>query len=439
MGNTKMKIVTLSLKLLITLLTYMDINFITTISLSNSYKNNLREGVKTKENSKEASKVSALSKEGIEIELEKHRMKMRHRKRFPKLRNFVTENLIANTARYILDHGLERSIVENNNSRYNILTAKDAADNQELNKPKIYENDKNPYYGKIGDSLIGNSIMDMNKNTNYVTESTKENSNYVTVSTNVKKRFADNIYPKDRMPYYGPADNNEPTKIILNAPKDKFLTPIEIKDLSDVIDSEENKKRLENEINDIDNNKYSHKDEVYKRDPLAYYDPTVKDKEDKKIELKSALEQVKKDLNMNGPEFTEENFKVRQKIQNFENNNKEKDNGIIRNNYWSSTKAYDVSKNTKYTAFNIGTEADENKHKVVSAFDQSKKSDKFYYPSNNKKYEADDVLNDNIAEKTSKSLDGKIEADGYYNEIHKNKHKGIIIKHNWINFSYYIL
>merc|ERR1711957_573925 len=257
MGNTKMKIVTLSLKLLITLLTYMDINFITTISLSNSYKNNLREGVKTKENSKEASKVSALSKEGIEIELEKHRMKMRHRKRFPKLRNFVTENLIANTARYRLDHGLERSIVENNNSRYNILTAKDAADNQELIKPKIYENDKNPYYGQIGDNLMGNSLMDL-----------KENSNYVTVSTNVKKRFADNIYPKDRMPYYGPADNNEPTKIILNAPKDKFLTPIEIKDLSDVIDSEENKKRLENEINDIDNNKYSHKDEVYKRDPL---------------------------------------------------------------------------------------------------------------------------------------------------------------------------
>ena len=47
----------------------------------------------------------------------------------------------------------------------------------------------------------------------------------------------------------------------------------------------------------------------------------------------------------------------------------------------------------------------------MSAFDQSKKSDKFYYPSNNKKYEADDVLNDNIAEKTSKSLDGKIEGN----------------------------
>ena len=53
----------------------------------------------------------------------------------------------------------------------------------------------------------------------------------------------------------------------------------------------------------------------------------------------------------------------------------------------------------------------ENKHKVVNAYDQSQKSDKYYYPSKNKKYEADEVLNENIAEKTSTRLDGKVEGN----------------------------
>merc|ERR1712032_796028 len=392
MGNTKMKFVKLSLKLLILLITYTDIN---PNSLSISNKNKLKEGLKIKENSKEATKESAKSKEAIELELEKHRMKFRHRKRFPKLRNFVTENLIANTARYILDHGLHRSAIENNNSRFNILSAKDAKDNQELEKPQIYQKDKSSYYG-------GESLMDLSKN-----------ANYVTLSTNKIKRFKDNIYPQDRMPYYGPTNTDLPIKFASNAPKDKFLTPIEIKDLSDVTDSEENKKRLENEINNIDNVKINHIDEVYKRDPLAYYDPTLKDKDDKKVELKSALDQVKKDLRANGPEFTEENFRVKEKLQNYKNFNIEKENGIIRNNYWSDYNNKDFDKKTIYTAFDIGTEANENKHKLVDAYDQSEKSDKYYYPSNNKKYEADDILSENIAEKSSTRLDGKIEADGY--------------------------
>ena len=77
-----MKIVKFSLKLLITLITYLDITFITVNSLSISLKNKFREALMIKENLKEASKESAKSKEGIEIELEKHRMKMRkNRKR----------------------------------------------------------------------------------------------------------------------------------------------------------------------------------------------------------------------------------------------------------------------------------------------------------------------------------------------------------------------
>ena len=70
--------------------------------------------------------------------------------------------------------------------------------------------------------------------------------------------------------------------------------------------------------------------------------------------------------------------------------------------------------NKIYTVFNIGVEADENKHKVVTAKDNTPKSDKFYYPSKNKKYEADEVVNDNIAEKTSTRLDGKVEGNCFF-------------------------
>ena len=171
--------------------------------------------------------------------------------------------------------------------------------------------------------------MDLNKNLNYITVSSNENK---------QKSFYGNLYQKDKSPYYGPPDV-EPMKMI-NEPKDKFLTPIEIRDLSDVIDSEENINRLEKEIRDIDINKKEN-DRVYQRDPNAYYDPTLLDKGIKKNELRSALDQVRKDLNADQPEFTEENFKIRQKVQNYRNLNNEKDNKFIRDNYWTDTKGYD--------------------------------------------------------------------------------------------------
>ena len=42
---------------------------------------------------------------------------------------------------------------------------------------------------------------------------------------------------------------------------------------------------------------------------------------------------------------------------------------------------------------------------MVNAYDQSQKSDKYYYPSKNKKYEADEILSE------STRIDGKVEGN----------------------------
>lgn len=278
-------------------------------------------------------------------------------------------------------------------------------DNEFQNK-KVYEKDSRPYYGK--------DILD----------NINKNIDYVTVSSNKPKQKYDNIYPNDRMPYYGPINNeNQSIKFLNNGPKDKFLTPIEIKDLSDIIDSEENKKRLEKEIVDINNSYDVNRDEVYRRDPRAYYDPSMKSKEQRKEVLKGAIDQISKDLILQQPEFTEENFKVKTNLQNYNNLNLEKDNKYIIDNYWSETKENENSKfynelkklifffikyffleNTINTSFDIGTEAKENKHKIYEANDKTRDAQKVYYPSKNKKYEAEEISSSN-------RLDNKIEGN----------------------------
>lgn len=207
-------------------------------------------------------------------------------------------------------------------------------DNQILSKPKIYENDKKPYYGSVENNNNNNQKNQYgNINGNNI-NSIQDLNSYVTVSSN-KPKIRDNYYSKDKEPYYGPVNNGP---VFLNQPKEKILTPIEIRDLSDVIDSEENKKRLENEITNINNSYRKNSDDVYKRDNKPYYDPTVESKEERKNELKSALEQVKKDLVADQPEFTEENFRVRQKVQNYRNYNEENHNKYVQDNFWVDAK-----------------------------------------------------------------------------------------------------
>jgi hypothetical protein len=71
----------------------------------------------------------------------------------------------------------------------------------------------------------------------------------------------------------------------------------------------------------------------------------LKFKEEKKTELISALEKVRKDLYKNQPIFSEENFRVKQKIQNFKNLNNENNNKYIRDNYWTENKMFDSKEN----------------------------------------------------------------------------------------------
>lgn len=169
------------------------------------------------------------------------------------------------------------------------------------------------------------------------------NLNYITVSSNSNKAtfHKDNYYEKDPYPYYGP-QNDRPIKIPGNYKDDKFLTPIEIRDLSLLEDSDANKNRLKEEIKKIeteDNKVYN--ENYYFRDTKPYYDPTAEYKEKRKEQLTEALDKVTKDLNKDQPIFSEENFTLRSKFQNYMNWNKEKNNNYIKNNFWTDAKGFD--------------------------------------------------------------------------------------------------
>lgn len=73
--------------------------------------------------------------------------------------------------------------------------------------------------------------------------------------------------------------------------------------------------------------------QIYAKDPKAYYDPTLESKRLKKLDLGSALDKIREDLMNESPVFTEENFKIPQKIQNKRNHNTEIDNEFINDSY----------------------------------------------------------------------------------------------------------
>jgi hypothetical protein len=121
-----------------------------------------------------------------------------------------------------------------------------------------------------------------------------------------------------------------------------------MQDLSYIYDIKENEIKLEKEITNINKSFVKESVDVYNRDPKPYYDPTLNFKEEKKSNLISALEKVKKDLYKNQPIFSEENFSVKQKIQNLKNLNNENNNKFIRENYWTENKIFDRKKKINF-------------------------------------------------------------------------------------------
>jgi hypothetical protein len=73
------------------------------------------------------------------------------------------------------------------------------------------------------------------------------------------------------------------------------------------------------------------------KDPSAYYDPTAEEKNQKVLQISETLENMEDEIrkkNLQGEIFSEENFKVETKIQNYQNYNKEETNDFIKNSYY---------------------------------------------------------------------------------------------------------
>jgi len=192
----------------------------------------------------------------------------------------------------------------------------------------IYDKDSKPYYG--GDSLTQTN-----------------NSGYTVIPkifTEANNRYGkNNIYQKDQQPYYG---TGEPFKVISNAPTDRIPVAIEMKDLTQTFPDQNNIRILENALNQINAKESLNSISMtgkYMKDAKPYYDPTTEEKAMKSAAIIESINRMKAEMTYDGPVFTEENFPVKTKVQNYANFNKEDTNEFIANSYH-----YPVDLNSNY-------------------------------------------------------------------------------------------
>lgn len=79
----------------------------------------------------------------------------------------------------------------------------------------------------------------------------------------------------------------------------------------------------------------------YIPDFKPYYDPSAEDKARKSEQLSSTIENMENEIrnkNLQGPVFTEENYKKKTRIQNYPNLNRESTNEFIANSYYYEAK-----------------------------------------------------------------------------------------------------
>jgi len=190
---------------------------------------------------------------------------------------------------------------------------------------KLYEKDQKAYYN--ADSLAAGENK---KSTNEIKEQN---------SKDAYERYHNKVvYQKDQRPYYSPTPEYQ---VFSNAPKDKILTPIELKDdLLSTVSTYENLRNLEQNLvsltkkEDLNSISMSGK---YMRDPEPYYDAGALSRNEKKQVISQAIEKIKEGLIDKTVDYQEENFKVKTQVQNYQNANKENTNNMIRDSY-----SYDV-------------------------------------------------------------------------------------------------
>jgi len=266
----------------------------------------------------------------------------------PKVADILKENLMGNTAKHILENGLVKSDIEANPSRYNILglSATAAQDNSHT---KVYEKDTRAYYGEE------EKPVEVDARLTPAPKQSAANNRYLNK----------NIYMLDQAPYYG---TGRDYKTLSNTPKDSINVGIEIKELTDTYADEKNINILQTKLQ-----KMTEKESLntiamsgkYFKDPAPYYDPAAEEHREKIQNTKDIIENMQNQLtnkNLQGPVFTEENFTIKTKIQNYANLNREATNEMIKNSYY-----YNANKGQstpKLTLFNVGDEAEVRKHDI---------------------------------------------------------------------------
>ena len=199
------------------------------------------------------------------------------------------------------------------------------------------------------------------------------------------------IYQMDQRPYYGVDDEY---KKLSNRPKGMIPVSIDLKDLKNTFPDKKNIQILEDELKNIKEKESLNSITLsgkYFNDPAPYYDPTASEKAEKIEEISNTIEDMKNELNKNeNPEiFTEENFKVTTKIQNYSNSNRESTNEFIKNSYYEENSSKKTDPKT--TVFNIGEKADVRKHNLVEVDTLSDNLGSKYVDERKSKYTEADV------------------------------------------------
>lgn len=196
---------------------------------------------------------------------------------------------------------------------------------------KVYEKDQQAYYNaySLGAGASKKSQDEINERN----------------SKDAYSRYLNKvIYQKDQRPYYSPTPEYQ---VFSNAPKDRIVTPIELKDdLLSTASTYENLRNLEKNLlaldkkEDINSVSLSGK---YMKDPEPYYDAGALGRNEQKQIISQAIEKVKEGLIDNSVDYVEENYKVSTKIQNYQNANKENTNAMISESYYYTPKGIQIA------------------------------------------------------------------------------------------------
>jgi len=248
----------------------------------------------------------------------------------------------------------------------------------DMTNANLYEKDSRPYYGgepaasKTGEYNVSPKIYP------------EANNRYLGKS----------IYSLDQKPYYG---TGRDYKVLSNAPVGMKSVPIELNELKNTFADPKNIKILENDLQKITAKESLNSIALsgkYFKDPAPYYDPSAEEKARKVADISQKISNMRYELSQDqkGPVFTEENFKVKTKIQNYANLNREATNEFIKKSYYYEPISKNPKEiNPKLTVFNAGEKAETNKHNLVEVETTTENLGSKYVENTKFKYTEADV------------------------------------------------